>query len=352
MRASAATDGRRSWWSICAISISGFCADDSRRHSDVTQPDDVIVTLMGPTASGKTELAMRLADALPVEIISVDSAMVYRQMSIGTAKPDAAVLARYPHRLIDLKDPAESYSVGEFVEDAKTCVAAALKAGRVPLLVGGTMLYFKAFKSGIADLPETSSDTQRELEQRAQRLGLAALHEELRRVDPVAAAGIHPNNRQRLLRALEVYGTTGRPISEFWARQRDSGIAQALGCRLFEFAIEVPREAVNARIERRFDEMLRAGLLEEVRALMARGDLSVQQPSIRAVGYRQVWRHLSGEFDHATMVERAVAATRQLAKRQRTWLRSWSGKTVLNDAAEAGRILQSIRGDRIVPPSS
>jgi tRNA dimethylallyltransferase len=318
----------------------------------VTHPDDLIVTLMGATASGKTELAMRLADALPVEIISVDSAMVYRQMDIGTAKPDAAVLARYPHRLIDLKDPAESYSVGEFVADAKACVAAALKAGRLPLLVGGTMLYFKAFKGGIADLPETSSDSRRELEQRAQRLGLAALHEELRRVDPIAAAGIHPNNPQRLLRALEVYATSGRPISDFWAQQQDGGVAQALGCRLLEFAIEAPREAVNARIERRFDEMLHAGLLDEVRALMARGDLSVEHASMRAVGYRQVWRHLSGEFDRATMVDRAVAATRQLAKRQRTWLRSWSGKTVLNDAAEAGPILQSIRGDRIVERSS
>jgi len=214
------------------------------------------------------------------------------------------------------------------------------------------MLYFKAFKGGIADLPETPSDTRRELELRAQRVGLAALHEELQRIDPVAAAGIHPNNPQRLLRALEVYATTGRPISDFWAQQQDAGVAQALGCRLLEFAIEGPREAVSARIERRFGEMLHAGLLDEVRALMARGDLSVEQPSMRAVGYRQVWQHLSGEIDHATMVERAVAATRQLAKRQRTWLRSWSGKTALNDAAEAGPILQSLRGDRIVRRSS
>ncbi len=318
----------------------------------MTHPDDLIVTLMGPTASGKTDLAIRLADALPVEIISVDSAMVYREMNIGTAKPTAAVLERYPHRLIDLKDPSESYSVGEFVADARACVAAALKAGRLPLLVGGTMLYFKAFKGGIAELPETSSEIRAEFEQRAQREGLAALHEELQRIDPVAAAGIHPNNPQRLLRALEVYAVSGRPISEFWARQSSGGVAQALGCRLFEFAIEPPREVVNARIEQRFAAMLTAGLLDEVRALMARGDLSVEKPSMRAVGYRQVWRYLSGEIDHATMVERAVAATRQLAKRQRTWLRSWSGKTVLNDAVEAGPILQSIRGDRIVRRSS
>jgi tRNA dimethylallyltransferase len=318
----------------------------------VTHPDDVIVTLMGPTASGKTELAMRIADALPVAIISVDSAMVYRDMNIGTAKPEAAVLERYPHHLIDLRDPAEPYSVGEFVADARVCVAAALEAGRLPLLVGGTMLYFKAFKGGIADLPETSDEIRAELAQRAQREGLAALHEELRRIDPVAAAGIHPNNPQRLLRALEVYASSGRPISEFWAQQPRGGVAQALGCRLLEFAVEAPREVVNARIERRFGDMLNTGLLDEVRALMARGDLSVEVPSMRAVGYRQVWRHLSGEIDHATMVERAVSATRQLAKRQRTWLRSWSGKTVLNDAVEAGPILQSIRGDRIVRRSS
>ncbi len=318
----------------------------------MTHPDDVIVTLMGPTASGKTDLAMRIADAMPVTIISVDSAMVYREMNIGTAKPTAAVLEHYPHQLIDLKDPAESYSVGEFVTDARACVAEALQAGRLPLLVGGTMLYFKAFKGGIAELPETSADIRAELERRAQREGLAALHEELQRIDPVAAAGIHPNNPQRLLRALEVYATSGRPISEFWARQSSGGVAQALGCRLLEFAIEAPRDTVNARIERRFDAMLSAGLLDEVRALIARGDLSLEKPSMRAVGYRQVWRHLSGEIDHATMIDRAVAATRQLAKRQRTWLRSWPGKTVLNDAAEAGPILQSIRGARIVRRSS
>ncbi len=307
---------------------------------------------MGPTASGKTDLAMRIADALPVAIISVDSAMVYREMNIGTAKPAKAVLERYPHALIDLKDPAESYSVGEFVTDARACVAQALQAGRLPLLVGGTMLYFKAFKGGIAELPETSGDVRAELERRAEHEGLAALHEELRRVDPVAAAGIHPNNPQRLLRALEVYATSGRPISEFWARQSSGGVAQALGCRLLEFAIEAPRETVNARIERRFDAMLSAGLLDEVRALIARGDLSPEKPSMRAVGYRQVWQHLGGEIDRETMVDRAVAATRQLAKRQRTWLRSWSGKTVLNDAVEAGPILQSIRGARIVRRSS
>ena len=316
-------------------------------------PQNTIVTLMGPTAAGKTDLAMRLADELRLEIISVDSAMIYRGMDIGTAKPPAAVRERYPHRLVDVKDPAQSYSVGEFVDDAKACVVAALEAGRLPLLVGGTMLYFKAFKGGLADMPTTSAEVRSELERRARREGLPALHAQLLRVDPTAAAAIHPNNRQRLLRALEVHAMAGRPISEYWAQQKPGGVAGSLGCRLVEFAIEPSRELIRARIERRFGDMLEAGLLDEVRGLMARGDLSIEMPSMRAVGYRQVWQHLGGSIDHATMLVNAIAATRQLAKRQATWLRGWTGKYVLNDTAEAnlGAILQSIEGDRIVPAS-
>ena len=312
-----------------------------------------IVTLMGPTASGKTEFAMRLADRVPVEIISVDSAMIYRGMDIGTAKPLPAVLERYPHQLIDLKDPAEPYSAGEFVTDAKACVVAALNAGKLPLLVGGTMLYFKAFKGGLADLPTTSAEVRADLERRARREGLPALHVQLSRIDPTAAAAIHPNNRQRLLRALEVYAMEGRPISDYWAQQQPGGVAGSLGCRLVEFAIEPPRDTIHARIERRFAEMLDAGLLDEVRALMERGDLSLDTPAMRAVGYRQVWQYLEGSIDHATMLANALAATRQLAKRQVTWLRAWAGKSVLNDLAEAGlaAILQSIEGDPIVRPS-
>jgi tRNA dimethylallyltransferase len=312
-------------------------------------PPNTVVSLMGPTASGKTALALLLADRLPVDIISVDSAMVYRGMDIGTAKPTASVLQRYPHKLIDLKDPAQSYSVGEFVDDAKACVAAALQAGRLPLLVGGTMLYFKAFKSGLAEIPSASIDVRDALEQRARREGLAALHAQLQRIDPIAAARIHPNNPQRLLRALEVHAVSGRPISQFWA-QRQSGVADVLGCRLVEFSLEPPRATIHARIECRFIEMLDAGLLDEVRGLMMRGDLSVDLPSMRAVGYRQVWQHLNGAVDRATMIASALAATRQLAKRQLTWLRSWQDKNVLNDVAEVNleAILQSIEGDRIV----
>jgi tRNA dimethylallyltransferase len=317
-------------------------------------PENTIVTLMGPTAAGKTELALRLADTVDVDIISVDSAMIYKGMDIGTAKPPAAVLRRYPHRLVDQKDPAESYSAAEFISAARGCIEAAIAAGRLPVLVGGTMLYFKALKHGLADVPPVNSDVRIRLALRAQQEGLPALHAELSRVDPTAALGIHPNNPQRLLRALEVYHSSGERISDFWARQPPGGIASALGCRLVELSIEPPRALIHERIARRFAMMLDAGLLDEVRGLMARGDLSVDMPSMRAVGYRQVWEHLSGAVDHDTMVVRAVAATRQLAKRQLTWLRSWSGKTLINDGEQAhmGAILQSIRGASIVPLSS
>ncbi len=323
-------------------------------------PRNTIVTLMGPTASGKTDLALRIADQLPVDIISVDSAMIYRDMNIGTAKPTVAVLARYPHRLIDLRDAAESYSVGEFIDDVTVCIAASLKSGRLPLLVGGTMLYFKAFKAGLADLPPASPGVRKQLERRARSEGLAALYSELMRVDPVAAAGIHPNNPQRLLRALEVYAVSGRPISDYWVQQNSrtparhhGGVADKLGCRLVEFAIEPATKVIHARIERRLVNMLEAGLLDEVRALMERGDLSPELASMRTVGYRQVWQYLDGSIDHETMIAKVLTATRQLAKRQRTWLRSWSDKWVLNDSAEASLepILQSIEADRIVTRS-
>ena len=309
---------------------------------------------MGPTASGKTDFALRLADTTAIDIISVDSAMIYKGMDIGTAKPTAAVQQRYPHRLIDLKDPLESYSAAEFVTDARKCVEAALAARRLPVLVGGTMLYFKAFKEGLADIPETPPEVRKRLAQRAREEGLAVLHAELTRVDPVAARGIHPKNPQRLLRALEVYLSSGQRISDLWARQQRGGVAAALGCRLIELTIEPPRALVHERIATRFAGMLDAGLLDEVRALMARGDLSVTLPSLRAVGYRQVWEHLSGNVDHDTMVLRAIAATRQLAKRQFTWLRSWRGKTLVIDVEQVnmGAILQSIRGAPIVRRSS
>jgi tRNA dimethylallyltransferase len=316
--------------------------------------ENTIVTLMGPTASGKTDLALRLADTIDIDIISVDSAMIYKGMDIGTAKPAAAVLQQYPHQLIDFKDPLESYSAAQFVADARRCVEAALAARRLPVLVGGTMLYFKAFKEGLADIPATPPEVRSLLAQRAREEGLAVLYDELMRVDPVAASGIHPNNPQRLLRALEVYRSSGQRISDLWASQQRGGVADALGCRLIELTIEPPRALVHERIATRFTGMLDAGLEGEVRTLMQRGDLSVTLPSLRAVGYRQVWEHLSGSVDHATMVTRAIAATRQLAKRQYTWLRSWPGKTLVIDVEQVnmGAILQSIRGAPIVRRSS
>jgi tRNA dimethylallyltransferase len=317
-------------------------------------PVDTIVTLMGPTASGKTELAMRIADAMAVDIISVDSAMIYRDMNIGTAKPPRAVLERYPHALTDIRDPAESYSVAQFLIDARHCIDMARAAGRLPLLVGGTMLYFNALKHGLADMPVVPDEVRRGLADRAQREGLSALHDELVRIDPTAAAGIHPNNPQRLLRALEVFVATGEPISAHWARQRHGGVAEALGCKLVQLTIEPPRAVVHSRIQNRFGVMLNAGLLDEVRALRRRGDLSIDLPSMRCVGYRQAWEHLEGACDYETMVARGIAATRQLAKRQYTWLRRWGGKSrvMAGEQVNMGAILQSIQGASIVPSSS
>jgi len=314
-------------------------------------PPNTIVTLMGPTAAGKTDLALALAELVDVDIISVDSAMIYRGMDVGTAKPPREILARYPHRLVDIRDPTETYSAADFVADARSAVEAALAAGRLPLLVGGTMLYFKAFKQGLAAMPRTRPELRAELLARARRDGLAALHAELLRVDPVAAAGIHPRNRQRLLRALEVYQTTGRPISEFWAMQQHGGVAKALGCRLCEFAVATPREGLSTAIATRFEAMLERGFVDEVRGLMRRGDLSVDLPSMRCVGYRQVWEHLAGATDTETMRARAITATRQLAKRQRTWLNSWRDAHFV-ERGDPAAILHSIRGAPIVPRTS
>lgn len=300
-----------------------------------------IVALLGPTAAGKTEVALALAERLPVSLISVDSAMVYRGMDIGTAKPDPATLARHPHALVDVRDPSESYSVADFLREATAAVEGAFRAGCLPVLVGGTMLYFKAFREGIADVPPTSPEVRRRLEARAAREGLEALHRELEALDPRAAAGIHPNNPQRLLRALEVYETSGRPISGWWQAQATRGVAEALGADLVEFALVPERSALGGRIERRFEAMLERGLVEEVARLRARGDIHPSLPSMRCVGYRQVWQYLEGAYDRATMIESAVRATRQLAKRQFTWLRSFRGVRAIAAPADPTReILQ------------
>lgn len=283
---------------------------------------EFIVALVGPTAAGKTEAAMALADRYPVELISMDSAMVYRGLDIGTAKPSRSERQRYPHALIDIRDPHETFSVAEFVDAADAAVRGALEAGRVPLLVGGTMLYLKGFREGIAPMPAADQALRAELSQEARRHGTAALHERLQRLDPAAAARIHPNNFSRIQRALEVHALTGEPISAHW--QRTSGVAERLGVPLLQFGIEpTSRAALHGRIEARLDAMLSGGFVEEVAGLRRRVSMHVDLPSMRAVGYRQVWEHLDGLTSHEQMREKVLAATRQLARRQLTWMRSW-----------------------------
>ncbi len=277
------------------------------------------ILLMGPTASGKTELAMQLAERLPVELISVDSAMVYRGMDIGTAKPSPAELARCPHRLIDICDPVDAYSAERFRADALAAMAEITEAGRIPLLVGGTMLYFRALQYGLSPLPPSDPAVRGRLEAELAAHGLAPLHARLSEVDPVIARRIHPNDTQRTLRALEVFEISGRPLSALQAEQA----GEAMPWRAIKLArAPLERAVLHARIEQRFHAMLEAGFEGEVRGLVARGDLHPELPSMRSVGYRQMWAWLRGEYDRAEMIRRAIAATRQLAKRQMTWLRS------------------------------
>ena len=299
------------------------------------------IFLMGPTAAGKTDLALALARALPCELISVDSALVYRDMDIGTAKPSKAVLAEYPHQLIDIRDPAQTYSAAEFRADALEAMAAATARGRIPLLVGGTMLYFKALLEGLADMPAADPALRAELEAQAAREGWQVLHEQLRAVDPESAARIHPNDPQRLLRALEVYRLSGQSMTAHRQLQHgqsadpDASKAALLPYTVAQLAIApAQRQVLHERIAERFQQMLDQGFVDEVQALHGRGDLHAQMPSIRAVGYRQVWDYLEGRLSHAEMQERGVIATRQLAKRQFTWLRGWDGLHWLDSLAQ------------------
>lgn len=296
------------------------------------------IFLMGPTASGKTDLAVALVERLPLEIVSVDSALVYREMDIGTAKPDTETLRRAPHRLIDFLDPAESYSAARFREDALREMAAIHRAGRIPLLTGGTMLYFRTLEEGIAPLPEADPELRRRLDQEAEHLGWEALHRRLAAVDPVSAGRIHPNDPQRLQRALEVYELTGRPMSELWREAR----AGALPFQPIKLAVAPSRELLRERIAVRFRQMLAQGLVEEVERLFRRGDLTADHPSMRCVGYRQVWRYLAGEWTYEAMVERAITATRQLAKRQFTWLRRERGLVWL-DSQDPKRLDKALK---------
>ena len=288
------------------------------------------IFLMGPTAAGKTDLAIELTKVLPCELISVDSALVYRDMDIGTAKPSKQMLAQYPHRLIDIIDPAESYSAADFRADALAAMADITARGNIPLLVGGTMLYYKALQEGLADMPPADAQVRAELEEQAARLGWQALHDQLAAVDPVSAARIHPNDPQRLSRALEVWRVSGQTMTEHRQRQSaQSADAGASGQSQLPYTVAnlaiapTDRKVLHDRIALRFRQMLDEGFVEEVMALRSRGDLHSNLPSIRAVGYRQVWDHLDGKLALDEMQERGIIATRQLAKRQFTWLRSW-----------------------------
>jgi tRNA dimethylallyltransferase len=279
------------------------------------------ICLMGPTASGKTALAIELVQRLPLEIVSVDSAQIYKTMDIGTGKPDAKTLTLAPHRLIDFLDPLESYSAARFCEDARREMADIRAAGKVPLLVGGTMLYFKALRDGLASMPAADERVRADILNQASAKGWAAIHTELAAVDPIAASRIHPNDPQRLQRALEVFRVSGRSLSDWQAMQ--SPLPDGGDAFVFLSIQPADRSVLHQRIERRFRQMLEDGLVEEVEALYARGDLGPELPSVRSVGYRQVWQYLSQEVGFDGMVERGIIATRQLAKRQITWLRSW-----------------------------
>lgn len=275
---------------------------------------------MGPTASGKTDVAVSLCERFPFEIVSVDSALVYRGMNIGTAKPDAATLQRAPHRLIDIRDPEETYSAGDFVRDARIEMDEIRAAGRTPLLVGGTMMYFRALTAGIADLPEGDADIRAGIDRQAADEGWPALHAALAEVDATAARRIKPNDSQRIQRALEVYRLSGKPIS---AWQADGDARGDGGIRYLRIGLHpAGRKALHARIEERLNLMLNNGFIEEVDVLSQRPGLKPGMPSMRAVGYRQLWRYLDGQYDLDEARYRALVATRQLAKRQLTWLRS------------------------------
>jgi len=299
-----------------------------------------VICLMGPTASGKTALAMALHDNLPCDIVSVDSALVYQGMDIGTAKPTESELADYPHRLIDIRDPLESYSAADFCQDALAEIAKIRANNRIPLLVGGTMMYFKSLIEGISPLPKADAEVRQQIEHEAQQHGWQYMHEQLAQVDAVSAERIHQNDPQRLTRALEVYRLTGKNLTELTAIK-----GARLEGNVLQFAIAPEQRAtLHDRIALRFNQMIEQGFEEEVKALLERGDLHEDLPSIRCVGYRQMWQYLHGECSHDEMVFRGICATRQLAKRQLTWLRSWPELTWLNmeDDTNLAQVIQRV----------
>ena len=279
------------------------------------------IFLMGPTASGKTAIAVELVKHLPVDIISVDSALIYKDMDIGTAKPDSETLAQAPHRLINILDASESYSVGQFCDDALREMSDIISNNRIPLLVGGTMLYYKALRHGLSDMPSSDATVRAKLIEQGAEMGWAFMHRKLAQVDPKTAARLHPNDPQRIQRALEVYEISGMSLSEFHAKSKGS----KLDYNVIDLVVApAERSILHANIEFRFKQMLENGLIDEVKGFYDRADLSLDNPSMRCVGYRQVWEYLDGALSESEMTERAIISTRQLAKRQFTWLRSES----------------------------
>ena len=292
---------------------------------------------MGPTASGKTGMAVELVQRFAFDIINVDSAQVYRGMDIGTGKPDRATLSEAPHRLLDIKDPSEPYSASDFRVDALHEIAHIFSVGKTPLLVGGTMLYFKVLRDGLAAMPQADAGVRVEIESLAKEKGWEEVHQWLERVDPKSAARIHPNDPQRVQRALEIYLISGKSMSQFYMEDqaRRAQENESLPFNLHFFAIQpLDRELLRQQIEIRFRQMLAEGLLEEVSELYRRDDLNEMLPSIKSVGYRQVWQYLAGDLSYDAMVERSIIATRQLAKRQLTWLRSWENLRSLGDPSD------------------
>ena len=282
------------------------------------------ICLMGPTASGKTNLAIELVQRLPCEIINVDSAQIYRDMNIGTGKPNAQTLLRAPHRLLDILDPAQAYSVSQFRSDVLREMISIRDSGRIPLLVGGTMMYFKALRDGLATMPAADPAIRQQILDIAETQGWAAVHSRLAAVDPHAAARIHPNDPQRLQRALEVYLISGRTMTELHREEPAQSLENSIPFDLHFFAIQPGlRNVIHHKIALRFRQMVADGFVAEVEALMRRGDLNLSMPSMRSVGYRQIWQYIAGELSFDAMLERGTIATRQLAKRQVTWLRSW-----------------------------
>lgn len=309
--------------------------------------DSNCVAIMGPTASGKTGAALALARHIPCEIISVDSALIYRQMDIGSAKPSAEERAQVPHHLIDIIDPSESYSVAQFQTDVESLVQQIKARGKMPVLVGGTMMYFNVLMKGLGHLPPANAEIRARLDAEIAVNGIASLHARLTELDPITAERLPPGDTQRIQRALEVIELTGQPLSTLFAQQ--SVVKPSLTIRAFSLEPSV-RSVLHHRIEQRFDSMLQQGFLDEVRALRARGDLTLNMPSMRCVGYRQAWEHLDGKYDLKELRERGIIATRQLAKRQLTWLRSMTDRVVIDCLGEdvVGEILKHLALNKAV----